>query len=173
MKKASKDQKPLPLERPAAVALSDEQVTEKSRRLCGLRAAVRGLQRDIKDATRTKKAEIKSIEATMLELETQIVEGIEMRAQGTLRYSEAEAAKKDLAMVAAAAGEPGAEAHAAAPSEPHAFHKPRGKRDECVLCGGTQADPVHDSGNGKGPYEFNATEPSPNVIRRWQLGAQL
>lgn len=152
MARRSRNQAPLPLDRPAPVALTDEQVVERSKRLCQLRATVRSIKREIKDLTKSKQDEITGHEATMLELETQIVEGMEARAQSTLRYGEGEDAKQVLAKVAEKAGEP-------RPSEPHAFEGTKGKPFECVTCGSSPTDPVHeltaaataggDNGSGK------------------------
>lgn len=150
-----RNQPKLPLEREVGVALSDEEVGERSRKLCGVLSAIDGLRDEVRSVSKDRKDRIKKLETEAKALRQQIQDGYESRKQGDLFVGD-DQAKKALATVAEVAGEP-------RPSEPHAFE---GHGKECGICGAEKGDPVHaDKGNGRGPYEFNATEPADPIIR--------
>jgi hypothetical protein len=125
----------LPLERQVGKALTDEEITAKSRELCGVYSAIDGLQDKVRADTKASKDEIRVLQIRTRNLRQEILDGIEMRKQGDLFAKEE--AQHALHDVAAAAGE-------VKPSDPHQFEWSKGKPFECSLCGSSPTDPVHD-----------------------------
>jgi len=158
MKRGPKNQQPLPLERQVGKALNDEEVGQKSRKLCGILSAIDGLRDEIRSVSKDRKDRIMGLEAEAKALRQQILDGIEMRAQSTLRYEDTDEAKKALAKVAEKAGEP-------KPSEPHAFKGLKGRPFECSVCGASVTDPIHGNGKTGDAFAFTGEETPDKVIR--------
>lgn len=150
--KRSRNQTELPMEKPVPKALTDDEVARKNNEIRAAIRAIKGLKSKMRDDTREGKRSIKEHEMEIDVLIDQIDQGIEMRKQGDLFAGDE--AKRALASVAAAAGEP-------KPSEPHAFD---GARKECGICGAEKIDPIHGNGKG-GAFGFTGEEPADPIVR--------
>jgi hypothetical protein len=149
MRRGRTHQPKLPLERQVGVALTDEEVAERSRKHCGILSAIEGLKTEIRDVSKDRKDRIKRLEAESKALRQQILDGFEQRSQTQMRYGEAELAQKTLHDVAAKVDP--ALAGAPIPTEPHALVRSKGKPGECEICGGDVLDPIHKD-DGAAPF---------------------
>lgn len=136
----SRNQPPLPMEKPVPVKLTDEERDAKAHQMAVKRHAYRAVKRELKRTTRAAKEEMEVLEREMDEIADALITDQELRRQGDLRFEGKIEATAALAQV---------EQKAPLPSEPHAYLSPKpaggepGDNLPCTLCGSGEADPIH------------------------------